>query len=217
MNCPEGGLCTLDERAAYSPVFACQKEKIICSDNYGTCFYSKYIDKIIPFTYATARRISDFENFQKMIIFDHIIYNKDRHFGNILFDASMYKFYPIDHSHVFKNQTIWDKCCFEQGIEDNDYNDKHIITSNFDTYDSVWVNQKYDYNLAIHQAENIAKILTPSLISDIIKQVPSEWTTEIPREDIECLNKYINYRIAHLKDIVLMIYKAKEEKYHDAS
>lgn len=67
--------------------------------------------------------ISNKETYEEIILFDQLIYNKDRNKGNLFISTGKGAklLYAIDHTHVFKNATIWDSICFRQGISDNDY------------------------------------------------------------------------------------------------
>ena len=220
LKVPSFGICELDGRAAFGNEYASQiksdsNAEIITSDNFGICFYSEFIRNTMPFKPFFIRDLSNLENFQLMIIFDHIIYNKDRHPGNILISPVENIFYAIDHSHVFKNQCIWDSISFEQGIASNDYCDKDIVELNSDTYESIWRTKKFDIQLAKKQAEEIQSILTPRCISDIINQLPKEWFSYISLTDLKSLEKYLNYRILNLQSVIDTIYEAKEELFHE--
>lgn len=150
-----------------------------------------------------------------MILFDHVIYNKDRHVGNILIDLKSKTFYAIDHSHVFKNQSLWDSITFSQGMSENDYADKIIVEYNSDTYKPIWQIKKFDENLAKIQADEFKSILTPNLINDIISQLPDEWNGFATQKDLSALVEYLNYRISNLQNIVQTIFETKEEMFHE--
>lgn len=216
---PDCGICILDARASFGNEYQDQinsnDEIKINEDNYGICFYSEYIPYTIPLNPTFVKRLSNLDDFQSMIIFDHIIYNKDRHNGNILVDASKMIFYAIDHSHVFKNECIWDALAFKQGINEKDYNDDTIIKNNLETYKWIWKEKKFDQSLAKEQIQNFSSILTSKFISDIISQLPENWVNGIPKKDIEWLEKYLNYRIDNLENIVNNIYKSKEELFYE--
>lgn len=220
INTPACGLCVLDEKAVFSNYYSSQltsdKNAVeIIPNNYGLCFYSEFLSFAAPFKPAYIRNLLNFEDFQKMIIFDHIIYNKDRHPGNILIDLKSKMFYVIDHSHVFKNQSLWDYIAFSQGIAENDYNDKIITEYNMDTYEHIWRIKKFDVELAKIHANEFKSILTPEFINDIINQLPDEWKNYAGQRNLDSLIEYLNYRIKNLPNIVNTIFEAKEEMFHE--
>lgn len=184
-------------------------------EHYGLCFFSEYLPHNIPFKHSFIKGLANFDDFQKMILFDHIIYNKDRHEGNILIDLKSNSFYVIDHSHVFKNQSLWDHIAFDQGMKENDYTDKEIVQYNEDTYKPIWQIKTFDKNLARTQADIFKSILTPTLIDDIINQIPEEWKDYASEKDLKALAEYLNYRINNLQEIVTTIFEAKEEMFHE--
>lgn len=217
---PDCGLCILNEKSSFGSEYSNQlttdKYAIkITPEHYGVCFYSEFIPYIFPFKPAALKTLLNIEDFQKMILFDHIIYNKDRHEGNILIDLKNKVFYAIDHSHVFKNQSLWDHIAFEQGIKECDYKDKIIVQYNSDTYIPIWQAQSFDLNLAQTQANEFQTILTPQLIGDIINQIPEEWKNYASKKDLHALAEYLNYRINNLQEIVNIIFEAKEELFNE--
>lgn len=78
------------------------------------------------------RYVSNTDSYEKILLFDHLIYNKDRNKGNLLiyFGKGDKLLYIIDHTHVFKNQTIWDQNCLRQGMIENDFKDLEILNEN---------------------------------------------------------------------------------------
>lgn len=209
INIPSCGLCTLNSDSNFGPEFQTQQElnNIITKDNYGICFCSSYIKMAIPFKPSFARMVCNIEDFQKIVLFDHIIYNKDRHEGNILLCTNDMKIYVyiIDHSHIFKNQCIWDRYSFSQGIEDNDYKDNDILIANQTIYNAFWKIKAFNKENALKQSQTIQSILTKDFIRDIIDSLPQPWCKEVNPKDLIALEGYINYRIIHLPDIINII------------
>lgn len=77
------------------------------------------------------------EDFIKILLFDHLIFNTDRNPGNLL--VQYYKknitLQVIDHSHVFINQAIWDANCLHRAMEEKDYFSTRILEDNNYLYD----------------------------------------------------------------------------------
>lgn len=212
ISTPSYGLCLLDENSVSSSEFKSQQNSynIIKKNNYGICFYSSFIPNLIPLRPTFARKISNPDGFQKMIIFDHLIYNRDRHNENVGICLDDMKFYAIDHSHSFKNRLyettcIWEEKDFMNGIELKDYNSTDILESNKEVYDTMWSTKAFNKKIALEQSYEIQKILTENFIRNIINSLPSSWSEQIKTTDLIALEKYINYRIIHLPDIINVI------------
>jgi hypothetical protein len=103
---PDFGTCILDETAVMEDTF---QDYLLAgtfefsSHNYGTCFFSKYItDATLP-EFEIVEKMTNLECFWKCVLFDHIIFNVDRHKKNVLCTLNKSpKFYLIDHGNILK-------------------------------------------------------------------------------------------------------------------
>ena len=70
-------------------------------DNAGPCFFTAYHGSTVPASKHLILKISVGE-IERLVLFDHIIANYDRHRGNLLMNARVdSELIVIDHSHVF--------------------------------------------------------------------------------------------------------------------
>jgi len=196
---PVAGIAYIDEQTIdESP------QKIITPEKFGPCFYSKRINKAAILISSIIDYIINKEDINKIVLFDHLVYNKDRNKGNILIETGKtISMYAIDHSHVFKNECIWDRWCFERGMRNRDYNDTDIIDSNRDVYDLFWQNKSRDREILLNLTDVFKKRISYNLLDEIISELPIEW--EISKENLTALKDYIMYRLEHLNDIVDII------------
>ena len=196
---PDFGICLLDS----SVNVACDFN--LTTANYGPAFYTVFVKKTMPLLASGFISLpKNIESFINILLFDHIIYNKDRHPGNFLYSQDG-ELFAIDHSHVFKNQCIWDRFAFSQGMTNNDYLDKEILEFNQETYSILFEKLRLKRD-SFNNISNLVKTnLTEEYIRSIFEKLPSCWTNDIPTEDLTHLEKYINYRISHIDDIVNMI------------
>lgn len=228
-NNPEGNLILINEFISYklaeilgldtpgygicefTPECSIPSNINVSDSNYGLCFYSKFINKAVPFSPSKISSVVNKEQFNKLIIFDHLIYNKDRHEGNILITISKdIKMLAIDHSHVFKNQSIWDKNTFIQGMKNSDYLDTDILEYNDYTYKSLFEIINFN-NENTHRFTRLIKLnLTESIINDIISSLPSSWIKYVDELDIKYLIKYLIYRVEHIDETVSMIIEERK-------
>lgn len=178
----------------------------LSDENKGYGFFSTYIEKSAILKAGIMRHVVNIDIFYKVVIFDHLIYNKDRNIANLLVEYSIrgIKITVIDHSHVFKNETIWDARCFEIGMDEDDYLDEEIMRSNDDIYKMFTQTITVEYEKLVETAKEVQRVLTNEMIDEIIKSVPSEWN--VSEGDLLALKEYLIYRKKYLREICDVIY-----------
>ena len=194
---PKSGLCILDD--------TCDNNEFITEKNFGTCFYSTYLNKVTPIKEGIIPLITNQDIFYKLIIFDHIIYNWDRNPGNLLvrFYKNDIKLYVIDHSHVFKNQTIWDSQCLEDGIKEFDILDTRILKENETIYSMFFNKICVEKEKLINEKILFQKLISYDIIYGLIAECPN--SIKPTEKDIDSLIKYLLYRIDNLDRIISTI------------
>lgn len=209
LDVPNCGICNLDETYSMADKFATYIKQEDCEfseQNYGMCFFSTFIDRMVPLSAGIVPHISNRENFYTMVLFDHLVYNKDRHPGNLLVQTTKpIRYFAIDHSHVFKNQTIWDRYALRQGIAANDYLNKEILELNDDVYSYFFSCMGLDLELFGAARRSIEESLDQGFYHNIIRELPEEWAKEVNDEDLRALEEYLVYRTKHLEDIERLI------------
>ncbi len=198
---PDSGVATIDNQTML-------EENILTDDDFGSCFYSKYIERASILNENIMDCISNKEAYEEIILFDHLTYNKDRNKGNLLISTGKGAklLYAIDHTHVFKNATIWDSICFRQGISLNDYMDVGILEAN--GYGLFIRNKTINKDSLLRIAEKFKQVITKQLLDDIINSIPDDW--KIPDKDLEALKIYLLYRVEHMNEMCEMIANYKE-------
>lgn len=196
---PEAGIALIDDKTeclSDPPIFS--------TDNYGYCFFSKRINKVTVINPTIIPHIINKEEFYKVILFDHLVYNKDRNKGNLLVTVgNTPKLYVIDHTHVFKNATIWDRYCFQQGIAANDFNDRDILEANMLLYSYFGECLIIDPQVLLQKSNDFKSKINQAILAQILSELPQDW--EPPKEDINALTEYLLYRLEHLDDICNVI------------
>ena len=198
---PQSGVCIINDKTV-------DNNNILKPESYGYAFYSTYISSTI-FKQGIVKHLSNRDMFYRLLLFDHIIFNTDRNEFNLLttFSKKDTSFSVIDHSHVFKNGTIWDANCFEYGIEEADFLSTAILESNEKMYGMFFQNMLFDQEMLLWEANRIRKIITSSLLDTIINDIPKEW---LPSErDVLALKEYLLYRSDHILDMSKMIIKER--------
>lgn len=200
------GICTLADSASIGAIIDQQLFTLI-PDVCGPAFYVEYVRNIRPFSRSAIHRYNHTQ-WAKMILFDHVVYNKDRHEGNILLtnDCSG-NIFPIDYTHVFKNQCIWDQYTFRQGIAGDDYTDRCILERNEEVYKPIYISSCPCINDFEQSLKDIPNLLTDEVIHSIMDTLPPVWLEDayITEQDLSSLREYLLYRISHIEDLVELI------------
>lgn len=187
----KSGICCLDSSATINNNSATYK-------NFGPCFYSEYLSKSAPPKLGIMRLLENIDDFYKLLLFDHIIYNKDRNIYNLLvsYTKNNICFKLIDHSHVFKNEAIWDANCFHQGINDHDVKDKEILSSNDELYSLFYHSMDFNKDKLYSLTQFFKESITRHQLDTILEDIPIEWTVSDTEKD--ALSKYILYRASNI-------------------
>ncbi|MBX4271450.1 HipA family kinase [Clostridium estertheticum] len=199
---PNGGICDI-------------KKGILINDNvefneerYGLGFYTDRLNKvtnIVNSTRVIQKYVTNKEDLPRIILFDHLIYNKDRHKGNILIDMATKnkKLHIIDHSHVFNLGPLWDEYQLRRFIDEKDYVSSEILEYNFPLYRLFFESMKIDLKLLKHHCEDFKNTLTVDFIQDSVNNLPKEWG--ISENEKSMLIEYILYRLTNLDRICSVI------------
>lgn len=203
LTIPNGGICLIDNTIDIEDVIDCidYDESIE-----GIAFYSEKVHNANALinSMPIINNIINKEEINDIILFDHLIYNADRHEGNLLIDYSnnlnSFKMYIIDHSHVFN----WNSKSLQESIDNEDYKDKIILELN---YKEVY---KYFHHFNIlnetalkKAADRFKNTINGKLLDDIINEIPKVWRYK--DEDILKLKEYILYRLRNIDYMVDMI------------
>lgn len=203
---PNGGFCLIDEETNIDDVI----DDIDYMENInGLAFYSEKIHKASPNikSISVANSIVNKNEINSIILFDHLIYNVDRHDGNLLLkyscDIEGFRMYIIDHSHVFNLKYEWNVEGLNKLI-DNDYMDKRILDLNYkEVYKCFFELGILNYESLNIAANKFKNIITESLLDDIFINIPKEWISDL--EDLIKLKEYILYRLKNIDYMIDMI------------
>ncbi|WP_022768262.1 HipA family kinase [Butyrivibrio sp. NC2007] len=197
---PDSGVCIIDND---TEVY----DKCVSERQLGYGFYSTYLNKSVVLVESIVPLINNKDDFYKILLFDHIIFNTDRNPGNLL--VQYYKnsviLWAIDHSHVFINQAIWDARCLTTAMREKDYFSSKILEENNELYSMFFRNISVGEKILCNYRNSFVDIITEDKLYDIVEEIPEEWLPA--KDDIDALICYILYRIAHFDDICVTILK----------
>lgn len=217
-NCPEGNLILFNEYFCYrlailldikmpiSGVCMIDNETVIydnCvnTNQLGLGFYSTYLHKSTVLIPTIINMMQNKEDFVKILLFDHLIFNTDRNPGNLL--VQYYKknitLQVIDHSHVFINQAIWDANCLHRAMEEKDYFSTKILEDNNYLYDMFFKSMSLNTECLENVANSFKARITKPALEHLISEIPTEWLPY--QKNIDALIEYLLYRVNHIEDI----------------
>lgn len=198
ISMPYSGVCIIDQNTVIY-------NGCVEPAQYGYGFYSTYLNKAATLVETVIPLMQNKDDFYKILLFDHVIFNTDRNPGNLL--VQYYKnniiLQVIDHSHVFINQAIWDASCLKRGMQEKDYFSTKILDYNDYLYSMFYRNMSVAENNFKDLKESFRSKITEDTLYSVISDIPKEWLPS--EEDIDVLVEYLHYRIEHLDDICVTI------------
>lgn len=196
---PQCGVCIMDEN---TEIF---DSHIASSNNYGYAFYSTYMPKTTKLLSSIINLMENKEVFIKVLLFDHIIFNRDRNEGNLLvcFYKDNVSLKVIDHTHVFINGAIWDSGCLKTAIKENDLLSTEVLKFNDRLYSMFYRNISITKESLERSGLEFRNKVKRDVIKKFIEECPQEWRPT--KECEEMLAEYLMYRIDNFNIIISTI------------
>ena len=188
---PASGVCLIDQDTVIH-------NNCVTPEQYGYGFYSTYL-KAATLVETIIPLMKNKEDFFKLLLFDHVIFNTDRNPGN----KNDITLKVIDHSHVFINQAIWDANCLKRGIAEKDYLSTRVLTDNNYLYSMFFHNMSITEECFKELKVDFQSKITKDVLCSTISDIPVEWRPL--SHDIDALIEYILYRVEHLDNILSTI------------
>ncbi len=196
---PKSGICILDETSEIID------ETLATPHNFGKAFFSEYMPKVTKLLPTIIFKIRNKEDFIRILLFDHVIFNTDRNPGNLLvkFCRDDISLKVIDHTHVFINQAIWDANCLIRAMEEKDLTDTKVLKDNSYLYEMFFHAISVTKELLEKESLVFKNKINRDIIIRFISAIPEEWRPK--QKDIDELIKYILYRVDNLDVIISTI------------
>lgn len=180
----------------------------------GLAFCSKYRTDVTILSSDRMVLLADNRDYiiPKLLLLDHLIYNKDRNKGNILLTNTkgFKELIIIDHTHIFNLESIWNSVGLQQKIEDEDFKDNFIMQSNYYLY-SKFLKAIPINMINLKEAINyFNEKLSEDFFWNLKNIIPEEW--EDDKDEINALIEYIIYRFKHLEYYCKLILSCKYEE-----
>ncbi len=204
LSIPEYGICEFSPEV----ILQTNQNEEIDLYNAGPAFYTKEYSKTIPPNSPVLLGLADNVNVEKLILFDYLINNCDRHMGNLLLSLSDKTLYVIDHSHI-----ITENCCrasvsqFECELNMENLLSDRFLRVNGDVYKNISAVAPIKKSVVIEDIVSIQKKITPEFLVEIREELPDAWTKSIGEEKLGIIFEIIHKRCCMLNEIVDMIIK----------
>ncbi len=196
---PHSGICIFNDTSEIGI------PGIADASNYGKAFFSEFMPKTTKLLPTIICKMKNKEDFLKILLFDHIVFNTDRNAGNLLvrFYKNDISLKVIDHTHVFINQTLWDSTCLKRAMKDNDLLSTKVLEYNKYLYEMFIHNISITKELLEREGLIFKKAIKSDTILELISLIPDEWKPR--QEDLEALVEYIMYRVNNIDTIIATI------------
>ena len=203
LKTPPFGICHLSEDL----ILDLNPDWGLDSDNSGLCFYTKYISSSIPITFGTlmAMEIKDFD-LERLILFDHIICNRERHAGNMILGVGQInQLYAIDHGTIFTKGVRYNKESLLNEVSDECIFDMSILQTNHKMYDCLQSRFNCTNAGLLEQCDEILNKLSRDDFKNIESKIPNEWINCVESDTITKLIEAMSCRVDNLKKITQLI------------
>lgn len=163
----------------------------------GLHFGTKKIQKVFPInTPQILSRANNKDIIPAIILFDHIICNKDRdsNGGNLIFDYTNNKIIVIDHTHAFDIGPLWNDHQLKLRIGEKI---TPLEMSGYVYHKLVpYVNGHNPFSTILDKLDSI----TFDTLTEIMNNIPQSWN--ISEDEKEMLKRYLMDRIERVDEIL---------------
>lgn len=207
LTIPEYGICNLSKEV----IQRTNNNEEIDVRNAGYAFYTKEYSKTIPvFPRGMLSSVKNHET-EKLILFDYLVNNNDRHDGNLLCDISNgATLYSIDNSHIITEEP---KIPFdlEEALDDAKILSNGILCTNRYIYELLCTEVGYNESEIRRCASKIKEILTANVWLEIKNSIPYEWYHSVGEAHVNQMFEVLEKRSSLLSEIAEMIIEERRK------
>lgn len=137
----------------------------------------------------------------KILIFDLLVANTDRHQGNLFYDHKYKKILIFDHTHVFSLEAVWDGVQLKRYIGEkftldnlNQYNYNNLIHVN---------NLGVNYREEIFDFKKVIKMIKKDDLYSIMEDTKKYW--DFSDRDYDVLVEYLYERFSRVDEVYQLL------------
>ncbi len=208
LTIPRFGLCNLTEEV----IDHTNQNEDIDTRNAGIAFYSVWHPKSIPVSSRTFSTSIENREVEKIILFDHLVNNIDRHNGNLICDiAKGAILYSIDNSHIILDQGNL-SLDIEDALDKKMILSNTILSKNKEIYDILCDSIGYvEKNIRLY-AKEIKRVLSDDVLTGIKDSIPKIWVESIGNQKIDNMFRAVKYRVELIDELAEMIIIERREE-----
>ncbi|EAD7000480.1 hypothetical protein AYX61_02150 [Listeria monocytogenes] len=199
LSIPEFGFATINQETTFD-----NEDKRKYFTDGCLCFFTKYIEKTVPLRGVKQLYGASAYDLISLFLYDLLICNNDRNPGNLLLrkpKAQNLIVYPIDYTHAFELQAIWDRGQLKRFVEDP----REKIELGKISKQSVYQHIK---EVRVYRGEEVEDCfshfqyrLARINLRDILEEIPDVLLEKITKEDLDYFIRFIEIRIDGLNEI----------------
>lgn len=204
LTIPRYGLCNL----SVNVIDKTNNNYEIDSENAGIAFFSEYLNNTVPVDHKRLVQSQNKET-EKLLLFDHLIKNEDRHDGNLICKVGRPSvIYYIDCSHFM----AVDGHYLNRDLDlDKELSPEEILSTeilknkNRNIYNTLCETQCFDEIKLFHESKRIKQLISDELLDNIKDTIPAEWSIPRTKRRIDNIFTIIRKRLSMIDDITEMI------------
>lgn len=201
---PEFGICNMSEDV----IKTTNNNEDIDERNAGIAFFSKDYSSSVP---PSRQFLSLAKNKQteKLILFDHLVNNCDRHMGNLILGfRKEVTLYFIDNSHIITEGIDED---IEKELESPQIFSKRVLQKGQDVYDILATSIGYSEQKILEEAEKIRESMTEKKLNSIKEIIPSVWIESVGQYKVDLMFQVLNRRVESIVELSKMIVEERRK------
>jgi len=205
LSIPSFGICELSNDVIYNS----NDEEEIDELNAGPAFYTEFYSQSVPPNLKSFLSLVINKETERIILFDHIVNNNDRHEGNLLLVMNhTVRMVAIDNSNIITDYSNKD---FKAELNSSVIESDKLMSQNRDIYNLLIANVGFNENVLREEARNIQSIVTEGVLRDIRNIIPVEWTNNVDAGYVDCVFSVIKARVKALVEIEEIVIESRRK------
>jgi len=198
LTIPEYGVCNLSEDV----ISTTNNNEDIDIRNAGKAFYTQDYSSTVPpnrqlLTFVKNKQV------EKLILFDHVVNNCDRHIGNLLLNVKKEAtLYVIDNSHII---TLGNCGNIEEELKPSLILSKRVLQRNQYIYNLLATSIGYNEQQLLKEAEMIPQCITDIKLKSIREMIPTKWIDSVGTYQVDLMFEVLKCRIESIVELSNLI------------
>lgn len=208
LTIPAFGICNLSKEI----ILRDRETDELSEENSGVCFYSRYIKKTVPITEKLLENV-DNKDIERLILFDLITNDHDRHNGNIICSiVPSTKLYFIDCSHIFTNDghNMNKRLDLNKELSRPQLTNIDLIIDEDGIYDKLCRFVGFDPETLCLESKHIKETLSQERLKEVFDSIPPEWIVDSVKTRAIDMMEIMNRKISMLESIAESIIEERK-------